>query len=172
LPSGRRRHRHVLDSQHVGAPIPLVDDSLQVPSTAAMPGTAQLAFPVGQFIIDGSTLRNGLKYDIESMDLNEYKGQATADHVDMISYVIGEALGLAKRKDAVTISGIRFAVKENALARLAYDLLVGGFPLDLSIETYGPWPDQSDDTRTADDIDFDSPLMRLAAGGTAPRTDE
>jgi FMN reductase len=26
--------------------------------------------------------------------------------------------------------------------------------------------------RTADDIDFDSPLMRLAAGGTAPRTDE
>jgi FMN reductase len=26
--------------------------------------------------------------------------------------------------------------------------------------------------RTADDIDFDSPLMRLAAGGTAPRTTE
>jgi FMN reductase len=26
--------------------------------------------------------------------------------------------------------------------------------------------------RTADDVDFDSPLMRLAAGGTAPRTDE
>jgi FMN reductase len=25
--------------------------------------------------------------------------------------------------------------------------------------------------RTVDDVDFDSPLMRLAAGGTAPRTD-
>ena len=44
--------------------------------------------------------RNGFKYDIESMDLTEYKGQITADHVDMISYVIGEALGLAKRETA------------------------------------------------------------------------
>jgi hypothetical protein len=88
-------------------------------------------------------LRNGLKYDIESMDLSEFKGQITADHLDVISYIIGEPLGLAKRGDDQCIPS---QSKRMPPARLAYDLLVGDFPLDLSIETYGPWPDQSDDT--------------------------
>lgn len=109
-------------------------------------GDGLISFPNGQVITDNSTQRNGTRYDIESMDLSEYKGQVTADHFDMINSVIGKALGLAKREAEVVISGIQFAVKENALARVAYDLMVGGFPLDLSIETYGPWPDESDNT--------------------------
>ena len=41
-----------------------------------------IRFPGGQIIIDGETLRNGRKYDIESMVLDEYAGQVTADHWD------------------------------------------------------------------------------------------
>ena len=63
-------------------------------------GEGTISFPSGQVIIDSKDLRNGFKYDIESMDLTAYKGQITADHVDMISYVIGEALGLVKRETA------------------------------------------------------------------------
>lgn len=109
-------------------------------------GNGLITFPAGQVITDGSKQRNGTIYDIASMDLSEYRGQVTADHEDEIESVIGKALGLAKVANAVTISGIQFAVKENALGRLTYDLLIGGYPLDLSIETYGPWPDDSDDT--------------------------
>jgi hypothetical protein len=109
-------------------------------------GNGLITFPRGQIITDNTQQRNGTKYDIETMDLSEYGGQVTADHVDMIQCVIGKVTGLAKGVSAVTIDGIQFAVKENALALLAYNLMVGGYPLDLSIETYGPWPDDSDET--------------------------
>lgn len=109
-------------------------------------GNGLISFPNGQVITDGTKQRNGTVYDIASIDLSEYKGQVTAQHEDGLLTYVGEALGLAKTSDAVTISGIRFAVNETALGRIAYDLMVGGFPLDLSIETYGPWPDESDDT--------------------------
>jgi hypothetical protein len=109
-------------------------------------GNGLISFPAGQVITDSSKQRNGTIYDIATMDLSEYKGQITADHDDEIESVIGKAMGLAKTDTAVTISGIQFAVQENALAKLTYDLMTGGYPLDLSIETYGPWPDESDDT--------------------------
>lgn len=109
-------------------------------------GEGLITFPNGQIITDDSQQRNGTKYDIESLDLSEYKGQVTADHMDMLHSVIGKVTGVAKRANAVVIDGIQFAIKENALAKMAYDLMRGGFPLDLSIETYGPWPDESDDT--------------------------
>lgn len=111
-------------------------------------GDGVISFPNGQVITDGTQQRNGTRYDIASMDLSEYKGQVTAQHEDGLLTYVGEALGVAKtaNADAVTISGIRFATKETAMGRVAYDLMRGGFPLDLSIETYGPWPEESDDT--------------------------
>lgn len=109
-------------------------------------GDGIISFPNGQIITDGTKQRNGTIYDIASMDLSEYKGQVTAQHEDGLLTYVGEALGLAKTDNAVKISGIRFAIKETVQGRIAYDLMKGGFPLDLSIETYGPWPDESDDT--------------------------
>ena len=45
----------------------------------------------------------------------------------------------------MTISGIRFAT-QNPQGLLAYNLSSVVSPLDLSIETYGPWPDEEDET--------------------------
>lgn len=96
-----------------------------------------IRFPGGLTITDDSEQRNGTKYDIDSMDLSEYKGQLTADHVDSLSTIIGKVSGLAKRGSKVTIDGIKYAVSENPFARLAYNLLKNGFSTDFSIETYG-----------------------------------
>jgi HK97 family phage major capsid protein len=109
-------------------------------------GDGLITFPNGQVITDGTKQRNGTIYDIPSMDVSEYKGQVTEQHEDGLSTYLGEAIGVKKTNDAVTIDGIRFAVNQVTDARIAYDLMIGGFPLDLSIETYGPWPDESDDT--------------------------
>jgi hypothetical protein len=109
-------------------------------------GNGLISFPHGQVITDDSQQRNGTKYDIASMDLTEYQGQITADHMDYLQCVIGKALGLAKTNNSVTISGIQFAVEDNPLALMAYNLFRNGFVTDFSIETYGPWPDQSDET--------------------------
>ena len=61
-----------------------------------------------------------------------------------------------KNKNKVTIDGIKFALKENALARFAYNMMLGGFLTDFSIETIGPWPDD-------DGIYFNSKLVGLSA---------
>jgi hypothetical protein len=105
-------------------------------------GDGVIAFPEGQVISDASVQRNGTRYDITTMDVSEYEGQVTADHFDTVDSIVGQALNWAKNGDQLTIGGIRFAVNESALARLHYDLMRGGFPVDLSIETYGPYPDQ------------------------------
>lgn len=101
-----------------------------------------VAFDGGLVITDDSEQRNGTRYDIPTMDLSEYKGQITADHSMSITETIGKVFGLRKDANKVTIDGIKFAVKENALARFAYDMLKGGFLTDFSIETYGPMPDE------------------------------
>jgi len=51
-------------------------------------GEGIIRFPDGQIIIDGQTLRNGRKYDIESMVLEEYAGQVTADHWDALDMIV------------------------------------------------------------------------------------
>jgi hypothetical protein len=104
-----------------------------------------IRFPGGQTIIDGEKLRNGLKYDIESMVLDEYAGQVTADHWDALDMIVGKVLNVHKEGDAVKIDGIQFAMN-SASGRLAHDLMAEGFLTDMSVETYGPWPDASDDT--------------------------
>jgi hypothetical protein len=104
-----------------------------------------IRFPGGQVIIDGQTLRNGRKYDIESMVLDEYAGQVTADHWDSLETIVGKVINVRKDGDAVKIDGIQFAMN-SAAGRLAHDLMADGFLTDMSVETYGPWPDESDDT--------------------------
>jgi ribosomal 30S subunit maturation factor RimM len=108
-------------------------------------GEGIIRFPGGQIIIDGQTLRNGRKYDIESMVLDEYAGQVTADHWDSLETIVGKVINVRKDGDAVKIDGIQFAMN-SAAGRLAHDLMADGFLTDMSVETYGPWPDESDDT--------------------------
>jgi hypothetical protein len=108
-------------------------------------GEGIIRFPGGQIIIDGQQLRNGRKYDIESMVLDEYAGQVTADHWDSLETIVGKVINVRKDGDAVKIDGIQFAMN-SAAGRLAHDLMADGFLTDMSVETYGPWPDESDDT--------------------------
>jgi hypothetical protein len=108
-------------------------------------GEGILRFPGGQVITDASEQRNGTKYDIETLDITEWNGTITADHDRSLVAVVGKALGFAKRGSQVVLDGIQFAIK-TAAGRLAYDLMREGFVKDMSIETYGPWPDDSDDT--------------------------
>lgn len=100
-------------------------------------GQGVITFPNKLTITDDSVQKNGTRYDIESMDLSEYRGQITADHVDMIQAVIGEAINTVKQGSRVVIDGIRFAINANPLALVAYNLMREGFIKDVSIETYG-----------------------------------
>ncbi len=109
-------------------------------------GDGVISFPAGLTITDDSVMRSGTRYDIDSLDISSYPGQLTADHVDSLGTLIGKTLGVQKQGNRVFISGIKYAVKESPYARLAYDLLVGGFSNSFSIETMGPWPDEDDRT--------------------------
>lgn len=106
-------------------------------------------------ITDDTEQLNGTRYDIESMDISEYDGMLTANHSMNIQEIIGKTFGIKKNKNKVTIDGIKFALKENALARFAYNMMLGGFLTDFSIETIGPWPDD-------DGIYFNSKLVGLS----------
>lgn len=109
-------------------------------------GDGVVSFPNGLTITDGSVMRSGTRYDVGSLNINDYQGQLTADHHDSLGTLIGKVTGVAKEGGRVVISGIKYAVKENPYARLAYDLLVGGFSDSFSIETTGPYPDEGDRT--------------------------
>lgn len=104
-------------------------------------GDGVVYFPNGLSITDDSIQRNGTRYNIESMKLEEYKGQVTADHVDKLENIIAKVENISKVGNKVVVNRIRYAIKESTLARLAYNLLVNGFSTDFSIETYGPQPD-------------------------------
>jgi len=105
-------------------------------------GDGVISFPNGLPITDSSVQRNGTRYNIDTMDLSEYKGQVTADHVDRLDHVIAQAEGVLKSGTQVIVQKMRYLVKENPYARLAYNLLVGRKTSDFSIETYGPMPDE------------------------------
>lgn len=103
-------------------------------------GEGVVYFPNGLSITDDSIQRNGTRYDIDTMNLDEYKGQVTADHVDKLENIIARVENISKVGNKVIVNRIRYA--NTPLARLAYDLLVNGFSTDFSIETYGPMPDE------------------------------
>lgn len=104
-------------------------------------GEGTLRFPNGLTITDDTQQWNGTKYDIESMDISQYPGQLTADHIDSLQNVLGNVFGLRKRVNKVTIDGIKFAINENPLALYTYNMIKAGFIKAFSIETMGPWPD-------------------------------
>lgn len=107
-------------------------------------GDGTISFRGGQVIVDDTTMWSGYSYDIESLDVSQYKGQVTADHVDSVHTLVGRAPGAYKRGNQVLIDSIRFAVNESPTARLAYDLIKGGFLTDFSVETMGPYPGEDD----------------------------
>lgn len=91
-------------------------------------------------ITDDSEQFNGTRYDIPTMAVDAYRGHLTVNHSDDVQDIIGNVLGLQKTKNKITIEGIDFAIKENALAQFAKDMLLGGRITDFSIETIGPYP--------------------------------
>lgn len=111
-----------------------------------------ISFPNGLTITDDSVMRSGTRYDINSLDISQYGGQLTGDHKDSLGTLIGKTIGVVKEGNRVAIQGIKYAVKENPYARLAYDLLVGGFSNSFSIETIGPWPNEEDRTYYAHEL--------------------
>lgn len=101
-----------------------------------------LMFSKPVVITDNSEMWSGAKYDIPTLDITQYKGKLTANHIDKIENVLGEVVGTKKvANHKVTIDGIRLAVKENPLADYAKRMMMAGFLTDFSIETIGPWPD-------------------------------
>lgn len=109
-------------------------------------GEGVVSFPNGLTITDDSVMRSGTRYDVNSLDILGYQGQLTGDHVDSLGTLIGKTIDVRKEGNRVTVQGIKYAVKENPYARLAYNLLVGGFSNSFSIETIGPYPDEGDRT--------------------------
>ena len=109
-------------------------------------GEGIVVFPNGLTISDDKTQRNGTRYDIDSLDISRYGGQLTADHEDKIKNIIGRVEGVSKKNGRLSINRIVYAVKQNPYARLAYDLLVGGFSNAFSTETLGPSADELDGT--------------------------
>lgn len=109
-------------------------------------GDGVVSFPNGLTITDDSVMRSGTRYDINTLDISQYQGQLTADHHDSLGTLIGKVIGTAKEGNRVVVQGIKYAINENPYARLAYDLLVGGFSNSFSIETIGPWAGEDDRT--------------------------
>ena len=109
-------------------------------------GEGVVSFPNGLCISDNQTQRNGTRYDIDSLDISKYAGQLTADHEDKLSNIIGRVEGVKKENGRISVDRIVYAVKQNPYARLAYDLLVGGFSKAFSTETIGPGADNMDGT--------------------------
>lgn len=119
-------------------------------------GEGEINFQNGVVITDNSIQRNGTKYDINTLDISEFSGRVTADHVDKLESVIGKVEGIEKNGESITFKKIKFAVKENPLARLAYNLFKGGFLSDFSTETIGPEPNE-------DGVYYNSSLVGLSA---------
>lgn len=111
-------------------------------------GDGVVEFPNGLVITDDSVMWSGTKYDIESLDINEYPGQLTLDHFDTIGgdCLIGKVEGVHKQGNKVVVDRIRYAINASENAKRAYNLLVGGFSNAFSIETIGPWADEETHT--------------------------
>ena len=109
-------------------------------------GEGVVSFPKGLCISDNQVQRNGTRYDIDTLDISRYGGQLTADHEDKLKNIIGKVEGVEKKNGRLTVNKITYAVKQNPYARLAYDLLVGGFSNAFSTETVGASANDTDGT--------------------------
>lgn len=118
--------------------------NVEVPSGGFVDeGEGVVSFPNGLTITDDTTQRNGTRYDINTLDITRYGNTLTGDHRDELGSIIGQTIGTTKLNGRVVVNKIRYAIKENPYARLAYNLLVGGFSKNFSTETIGPRPDDS-----------------------------
>lgn len=105
-------------------------------------GEGVLRFPNGLVLTDSSEQWNGTRYDIDSLDINQYQKRMFADHEYGVRSIVGNMLNVYKRGNQIVTDGVRFAVNENPTARLVYDLILGGFLDSVSIGTQGPMPDE------------------------------
>lgn len=104
-------------------------------------GDGVVSFPSGLVVTDDSEQWDGTRYDIPTLDISQFKGKLKADHKGKIKNLIGLVSPLYKAGNKVLTDKIKFAVRENPYARLAYNLLIGGYLTDFSTETTGPPPD-------------------------------
>ena len=118
-------------------------------------GEGVVTFPNGLTITDDSVQRNGTRYDIPSLSLDEFNGQITADHESKLSHIIGKVEGVSKVGNKVVVNKIKYFIKENPYALLAYNLVKASNTVDFSTETYGPVPDE-------EGIYFNSNLVGLS----------
>lgn len=98
----------------------------------------------GLTIIDNSEMFSGTKYEIKSLKTDEWNKKVTTDHKRSVENIVGNAFGLKKGRNKITVAGIEFANKISALAQFTKDMLLSGFITDVSIETMGAWPDDDD----------------------------
>ena len=96
-------------------------------------------------ITDNTRQWNMTKYDINSLDINDYDGVVTINHGQTISDVVGKVINLRKdlASNKILIDGIKFAVNSNPIAILAKNLMKDGFVSGVSIETIGGDPDET-----------------------------
>lgn len=106
-------------------------------------GDGLIKFSKPLIITDNTTQWNGTKYDIKSMILDNFNGKLTANHSDDVREVVGLTLGVKKvANKKVVVDGFQLAVEESALANFVYNMMLGGYLTDFSIETVGPYPDE------------------------------
>lgn len=84
-------------------------------------------FDGGQVIANETEQKDGTRYDIETLDIDNYSGKIFKDHWYGVFDTLGSAIGLIKDNVAkqVTLGGIRFS-KNNPDALLARDMLLEG----------------------------------------------
>ena len=120
-------------------------------------GDGKITFTKPLTITDDTEQRNGTKYDIKTMDISEYDGVLTINHSSDVQDIVGNTFGVKKVANRrVTVDGIKFAIKENANAIFVYNMILGKYIKDFSIETIGPYPDN-------DGVYHDSKLIGLSA---------
>jgi len=131
--------------------------------------TGTITFPMGQVVMDGQTLRSGARYDMASLDPSEFNGSVTADHAPFIGSIVAKTQ-LYKRGGELLMNAITFAVKENPLGQIAYDLYKNGFAHDFSIETYGPWPEYDEEDDDSEGVFKDAQVCGLSCVVTGNST--
>ena len=84
-------------------------------------------FEGGQEIANETVQKDGSKYDIATLDVDNYSGKIFQDHYYGVFDTLGSAIGLVKDMVAkrVTLGGIRFS-KKNPNSLLARDMLLEG----------------------------------------------
>lgn len=100
-------------------------------------GNGVLTFTDGLTLSDESEQKNGTRYDIESMQIDDYNGDVFIDHDYSMQSLVGKAFGIAKQGKRLIAEGIKFAVEENPNALFIYKMVRNGYARAVSIGTQG-----------------------------------